>query len=188
MDVWDDLAEEGWVMSREKMSSLVDFSSVLGGEGGKVEAAAKEKANGSKGSSFFGGLFGIKSVDNGRAGGGGLTGLGRRHVPELGTYTTGEVQVLCEKVSLRVSLLLASLSSFLRAPLGSFSLNLLVSFASSLLLRFSQLSEPPIRNPRPQANPSLRPLSLDAKRLQVPRPRLRSWSWKGMVRYREGMV
>lgn len=181
-------------MSRERISGLVDFSSLLGDGGAKVNSeVAKEKSK--AGSSFFGGLFGIKSVDNGRAGGGGLTGLGRRHVPELGTYTTGEVQVVCEKVSLTTSppfpLFSSSHSSSLSSP-SSKKLNksqtaqsFVNTHSFSLWLRSA---EPPIRNPRPQTNPSLRPLSLNPKRLQVPRPRFRSWSWKGLVRYCERMV
>lgn len=99
-DFWDGLADEGWVPSRETISGLVDFSSLTsGGEVAKVEREKKEKE---RNSSFFGGLFGIKRAEGEKkagSAGAGLSGLGRRHVPELGTYTTGEVQVVCEKVS-----------------------------------------------------------------------------------------
>lgn len=98
-DLWDGLADDGWVPPREKISAVFDFSSLLGGGAGektKVEMMKEKEKN----SSFFGGLFGIKRAEGEKkAGGAGLGGLGRRHVPELGTYTTGEVQVVCEKVS-----------------------------------------------------------------------------------------
>jgi hypothetical protein len=160
------------VPTRETISGVFDFSSLLGGgEVTKVEREKREQQ--AKNSSFFGGLFGIKRAEGEKKAGSeaGLGGLGRRHVPELGTYTTGEVQVVCEKVSpVAISCLIASMASL------------------HVLTTTSHCPEPANVDPRAQADPGVCPLCVDAERVQVQRAGRGPERRQGLARYREGSL
>jgi hypothetical protein len=103
----EELRARGWVEEKSLKEKVED----------KVMEEKKEveAAEGKRGlTGMLGGLFGVRKGGDEGGGGGIMGALKKRGLPALGTYTTGECHVICEKVRLR-------LFSLFAVPLQSWS-------------------------------------------------------------------